>query len=470
MKGKCNTYDYVSEDNLKVNAKSIQIGKIFFTLLKSLPHFACLSYVASKLSIKCIKITFKKYSKQNKNKNSRFYSYYDIKYCMELIKPKTKLTINKNICLNTNYQTHKTSIFKSKNHFLAIKSFFKNFISKNIYEWHENFRFTSRLINMHIAAYLLLYNIFFNWLYFLIIGFEFAINGGFDFEIMGLLAILSNRNQTFNNNTSLQLIKPVYIIALIVPSVISFIICLIQLFLGLKSIKSKLLKLYKGNFEDVALKKFMKNYEIANSNTHLSGFLIGYLAWGYIFIFSIIFLLALFIIIIDQYVKAEAILTVFMKILPFLLVFLITILMDYIFSRFIFLQNNAKVLALNNYKSYAVYLYLTFFLDCFFGFLSALLRILKSLTASIFYMPRIDYAFTGRELEQIDSGYSSFVGYLYMEVCKYHVKKFYSITSIRTLLIFKINLYFFVFFFVKSTHTPGPINILRNFISKNLRY
>ena len=42
----------------------------------------------------------------------------------------------------------------------------KHFFKTNIYDWNENFHFSSRIINAHFVAILALYYFFMDWIYY----------------------------------------------------------------------------------------------------------------------------------------------------------------------------------------------------------------------------------------------------------------------------------------------------------------
>lgn len=83
---------------------------------------------------------------QNQNKllideDIRFYSSYDIKYCIELL----------------NKKKEEDKIKKNK---------LRAFLNEKIYKWDENFRFSSRLVNAHVVAFISLYYFFVEWVYY----------------------------------------------------------------------------------------------------------------------------------------------------------------------------------------------------------------------------------------------------------------------------------------------------------------
>ena len=86
---------------------------------------------------------------------------------------------------------------------------------------------------------------------------------------------------------------------------------------------------------------------------------------------------------------------------PAISVVLVKLIFNFITTRFIFLRRDTKILALDNFRAFNVFLYFNFFFDCFMGILSAITRLLKAIVFSILMMPRIAYSFFGRHLENM---------------------------------------------------------------------
>lgn len=104
---------------------------------------------------------------------------------------------------------------------------------------------------------------------------------------------------------------------------------------------------------------------------------------------------------------------------PFIIVLLIKLLINKFTAKYIFLNRKSKILALENFRAFNVFLYFSFFFDCFMGLISAIIRLTKAIIAAIIMMPRISYSFLGRHLEKYDNGYSCYSGFLHMEASNF---------------------------------------------------
>ena len=83
-------------------------------------------------------------------------------------------------------------------------------------------------------------------------------------------------------------------------------------------------------------------------------------------------------------------------------------------------HEDSDLFTLENRHAYFLFVYFNFFFDCFLGILSCILRLFKSMIALVVFMPRLDYSTFGRNLEQLDNGYTSYTSYIYIEAMHSH--------------------------------------------------
>ncbi len=124
------------------------------------------------------------------------------------------------------------------------------------------------------------------------------------------------------------------------------------------------------------------------------------------------------------------------KLLPVLIVIIARMIIKKI-SVYIFTKRNTKILALDNFRAYNVFLFFMFFFDCFLGILSAFIRLVKAVLAAVFMLSSnfftirylnitilnfysnkgISYSVFGRQLEAFDNAARCYTGFLLMESC-----------------------------------------------------
>ncbi len=132
-----------------------------------------------------------------------------------------------------------------------------------------------------------------------------------------------------------------------------------QLFIGMQNYKKHKLQLFKGIYEDVPSAANFKPNSIAAKSVHYSGFLVGYMAWGFVICFHLIFLLLSAIRIISVHMRYfELILAITV---PVLVVYLLKIMGTSSAGTFLFVQDSEEKLNLKNRKVYAIFVYFNFF-------------------------------------------------------------------------------------------------------------
>jgi hypothetical protein len=132
-----------------------------------------------------------------------------------------------------------------------------------------------------------------------------------------------------------------------------------QLYVGMQNYKKHRKALYKGIYEDVPSAANFKPNAIAAKSVHYSGFLVGYMAWGFVICFHLILLILSFIRIISlqlQYIELILAVTV-----PVLVVYLLKMVSTSSAGKFLFIQDTNEKLNLKNRKTYAIFLYFNFF-------------------------------------------------------------------------------------------------------------
>ena len=170
-----------------------------------------------------------------------------------------------------------------------------------------NFRFSSRVINSFLTAFITLYYTFVVTFYEGISIFQpFKIlqttNDDDHTNLIVDTAEYNNSETVPSNNSEIAimaaflrivptLLEPIYLPAFIVPIILAYLICLLQLFLGIKAIQESILKMYKGEFSCIPSRNELSNSGIFLGSSHLSGYLVGFLIWGFFIIFFVLLII-----------------------------------------------------------------------------------------------------------------------------------------------------------------------------------
>lgn len=138
-----------------------------------------------------------------------------------------------------------------------------------------------------------------------------------------------------------------------------------QLFLGMQNYKRHKLELYKGICVDIPAAGFFKPDYIASNSVHYSGFLVGYMAWGFVICFHLIFFILSAIRFITVQIRYFELLLAI--IVPVTVVYLLKMVSMSSAGKFLFIQDMEDKLNLKNRKVYAIFVYFNFFAGEFGG-------------------------------------------------------------------------------------------------------
>ena len=179
----------------------------------------------------------------------------------------------------------------------------------------------------------------------------------------------------------------------------------------------KLLNL--GVYVDIPSPKRFSNIKKASSSLHYSGYMIGYLVWGYLILFQVLLIIILAAkFLIKFYFIIEKLLKLF---LPILVIFLFKRIIIWYIARYCLVgKNKRNFFLLRNSRLYSILTHFNFFFDCFLGSFVCVMRMILSSLAALFFMPRLDYSVFGRMLERRDMGFISYVNFIHMEVNQTH--------------------------------------------------
>ncbi|CAF4063529.1 unnamed protein product, partial [Adineta steineri] len=394
-------YTLLEEAKLR---KELGTWFIVYGLIKNIPHFFLLSYLTAELCIRCIYdsiyIPFKKktsiwISPIVQSDESEFAKYYVTK----LFRRNTQsIPITSCQNLNTNPDNlddhvHEADLQNKMNQ-SRVKKFFDS-----IYQSDDDFRFTTIATCTYTVAIV--------FLYYLACTFVFLYLS----RTTGHISYLK-----FYIETTFDIDLGVFSLNLeiIVSVIFTVIIYGCQLFIGMQNYKRHKLQLYRGIYVDVPSIINFKPSSIASNSVHYSGFLVGYLAWGFVICFHLILLITIAIKIVWLQIRhIEIILTI---VVPVLVIYFLKMLSMRSAGKFLFIQQLDDKLNLKSRKTYALFIYFSFFADCFLGIASCIIRLIKATFLNVVFMARLDWSFLGRPLEKFDLGFAAYISYLHMEV------------------------------------------------------
>ncbi|CAF3548717.1 unnamed protein product [Rotaria sp. Silwood1] len=419
--GMCESDFYPKYDDYLKNASTITNMFDYFgtgpnliaiQLCTDIPRFLCLAYINVKIPMLLIrKISFR--YKKNLPLEKRMLM---------------KLTREQRIIIgisepNSVEMLYVKNLFHSANNRSKSQALFARLIPTKIYEWRDDYRFSTRIICLYSSIFLLLYFVTIQacvQVLPLLADLQQAIQIIADLISSIFISKPENTDsESVSSNTSNfplpSLIRP-YLFAIF----LTLIIIIIQLLVLLVNIRRNSFQSFRGDDSEIPRRQRSHYVSYAAGNFHFAGYFIGYLIWGYMIIAVFSFILCLSIDAFITYGSVRLIETILKIVIPSLLFVFFKQYLNKILAQYIFLQHYGEVLALNNRRCLMIFIYFNFFLDAFLGFISSIVRLIKSIIAGIAYMCRLDYSPLGRKLETLDGGFSAYCGFIHTECAHRH--------------------------------------------------
>jgi hypothetical protein len=418
--GMCQADYYPTYDDYLDNSSDVDTMFTFYgtgpnliaiQLCTDIPRFLCLAYISVKLPILLI---------------NRIYFRMKKNIPMEK-KILRKLTREERtffyICRPSSVEMlYVKNLFRSAEHRPRSHALFARLIPTKIYEWRDDFRFSTRILCVYSSIALLLYFVAIKA--FILVLPELASLQNSIQEIMDALTPLflpssdattdNGDPQDINSNTSNfpipSLIRP-YIFAVF----LTLIIIITQLIVLLVNMRRNLFQSFRGDDSELPRRQRTKYTSLSSGNIHFAGYFIGYLIWGFMLIAVFSALICMAIQAFITFGSIRFIEIILKLIIPTLLFVFFKQYLNRILAQYVFLQHHGEVLALNNRRLLMIFIYFNFFLDAFLGFVSSIVRLIKSVIGGIIYMCRLDYSPLGRKLETMDGGFSAYCGFIHTE-------------------------------------------------------
>ncbi|CAF3706454.1 unnamed protein product [Rotaria socialis] len=292
-------------------------------------------------------------------------------------------------------------------------------ISRYIYRWRDDFRFSSRVLSVYASVFLLLFFITVQMILHglpLLHELQQSLQAWIDFIISAIKPPRENSAQKTKSEFQLPDLIQVYLIAI----TITLTIIINQLFVMLVAIRRNLLQAFRGDDCEIPQRTPSDSIEQTGSSVHFAGYFIGYLLWGYMLVGVLAMIIALIGCSFIRFGSVRFVEYILKSAIPILLIIGFKGYLNDLLSQYVFLHQDGNTLSLKNRRLFMVFVYFNFFLDAFLGLISSITRIGRSIIGGILYMCRLDYATTGRKLETMDEGFSAYCGFIHMECAHRH--------------------------------------------------
>lgn len=300
------------------------------------------------------------------------------------------------------------NLFRPVHQRSATRFFLARLLPKFVYQWRDDFRYSSRVVSVYASVFLMLIFLTVRACVFIVPSLDTVHNSLQTFA--DALAGASNSQGT-SKSFPIPKLSRAYVLAIMT----AFVIVAIQLLVLLVNIRRNLLQIYRGDISEIPKRDKSRYLKYTTGNVHFAGYFIGYLVWGFILIAAFAFVLYMCIDAFITFGSVKFLENILKKIIPLLLMIFFKQYLNNLLARYVFLQHYGDILAINNRRVLMIFLYFNFFLDSFLGFVSSIVRIIKSVVGGCIYMCRLDYSPLGRKLEAFDAGFSAYCGFIHLE-------------------------------------------------------
>jgi hypothetical protein len=419
--GMCETDFYPTYDDNQDNSSNIDVllayygtgpNLIAIQLCTDIPRFLCLAYVNVKLPMLLIDKIYRRFKKKLSSEERMF----------------MKLTREQRIFFrisrpNSVEMLYVRNLLRSADQRPRSQALWARLIPKKIYEWRDDFRFSTRVLCIYSSMFLLLYFVTIEACVQVLPQLQFLQNVLQElFQVISIIFIPSDGNIDSIDTVASQSNFPIpnltrpYLCAVL----ITLIVIVLQLLVLLVNIRRNLFQSFRGDDSEIPRRQRSMYISYATGNFHFAGYFIGYLIWGFIIIavFS-----ALLCICIDSFItfgSVRLVEQILKAVIPSLLFVLFKQYLNKILAQDVFLQDHGETIAMNNRRLLMIFIYFNFFLDAFLGFISSIMRLITSLIGGIIYMCRLDYSPFGRKLETFDGGFNAYCGFIHTECAHRH--------------------------------------------------
>lgn len=420
--GMCNTNFYPTYDDYLQNStdrivKQLEFygtgsGLIALDLCSHIPKFLCLGYIITKLPMLLLKKIRFRYEKNVSN----------LKRIMRDLPPEQRMFFY--ICQsNSSEMIYVRNLFLPVDQRLPSRGLWARLIPNKIYQYRDDFRFSTRVLCLYSSIFLFLY----------FVAVQAHVRG-----ITSIDRIRAAYQGFFNSIAVLFFPVPVasprpdilcYVSNFSAPPVLgaylfavyfALLIIVIQLLVFLTNIRRNLLQVFRGDYSEVPRRRQRKYIKLSDGNIHFAGFFIGYLIWALILITVLMCTIAVCFLALVSSNNVRLLEMIITALVPVILFAICKITIDHLLARYVFLQDCGDIFALNNRRLLMIFIYFNFFFDAFLGFIAAVMRLVKTAIAAIFYMCRLDYSPMGRKLEMLDGGFLAYCGFLHTECVHRH--------------------------------------------------
>ncbi|CAG5135720.1 unnamed protein product, partial [Candidula unifasciata] len=186
---------------------------------------------------------------------------------------------------------------------------------------------------------------------------------------------------------------------------------------------TNLYAMYRGDYTHIPSPATQSAVALCTASIEYAGFQVAYIIWGFAAVaFVLIIICIVLAILVTLLLKGidEWLVKLLLSWWPGLVLAIAIFVLQFLLSKYVFLQNNGEHLRLDNRRFYFVFAYFMFFYNIFLGIFSCVMRIFKAVAVGLIFLARLDNSTLPRKFEFFDPGFTAYQGYIHMEAAHTH--------------------------------------------------
>ncbi|XP_052683961.1 receptor for retinol uptake stra6-like isoform X2 [Crassostrea angulata] len=289
----------------------------------------------------------------------------------------------------------------------------KNLTGMVFYKRTKGFRYSTRIMSVIAIGFILLCEVTFLLFIVFYQAFEYAE------KILNTLQVVEEFLTTTDRKTLHMLLFLVTALrgCFLTSLMVAYTINVVFLLHYMTSYRNNLLLLYKGKNEHLIPMTEKSNASLIVGSMRYAGYQVGYIGWGFFIQFLLLLIISIVIATIVTLwdVIKDLILQQIMILWPVLITSLVLNILQLVLSKFLFLQENGDILAMDNRRLFFIFTYFMFFYNIFIGIFSCLMRIIKAIILGALFLPRLDHSTLPKKFQRMDPGFDAYCGFMHVE-------------------------------------------------------
>nr|XP_006814603.1 PREDICTED: stimulated by retinoic acid gene 6 protein homolog [Saccoglossus kowalevskii] len=322
-------------------------------------------------------------------------NFYQAKYVMQLLKPGEQIT--------EDLVADKSLELKRGGVFARIWNWAYHKFTKYVYKPIPGFQYSLRALCTFSVAWQAVYVFACQYFY---IGQNALVQ--YNEFVDAIDPLLNVTNQTgIDFKRTLNSLASCINVSFYISAIVAFLMMTMFILRMMASYRAHFMRLCRGDTSFLPARRSAPT-SLMVSCLRYSGYQIGYILWGFVILLIMTFMtsvIAAYQVIIPIASGTKSKFGEELGLLwPSIVFALFLYMVQFVLSKYLFLQNNGQSLALTNRRFFHIMSYFFFFFNVILGLISCLIRAIKGMIFGTLFLSRIDKSTLMREYEMLDRG------------------------------------------------------------------